>query len=120
MGHKNFEELKGLTFTSVRQIDSETIEFKGERTFRLTHFQGCCENVYIESIVGELSDLEGEEILVAEEVSSTDGPNLHNDESFTWTFYKLATRNGYVDIRFYGSSNGYYGESADLYELEGD
>ena len=33
------------------------------------------------------------------------------NESGTWTFFKLASLKGYVDICFYG----YYGESVDLY-----
>ena len=52
---------------------------------------------------------------MAEESTSNDDSA---EESGTWTFYKLATRKGYVDIRFYGSSNGYYGESAILIELD--
>jgi len=84
----------------------------GKARYKLTHLQNCCENVHIESIVGDLTDLENSPILVSEE-SSSDAP-----ESGTWTFYKLAARKGYVDIRFYGSSNGYYSESADLIELD--
>jgi hypothetical protein len=106
--HVSFSDLLGKTFTSVVEDgDSMTLTTAGVR-YDLVHEQDCCESVYIESIVGELSDLVGEPILMAEE-SSQDDPNA--SERGMWTFYKLATRLGYVDIRWYGSSNGYYGVS---------
>ncbi len=113
---ENFTDLVGKTLTNVENIDDEKIVFtldSGEK-YKLFHYQDCCENVYVESIVGDLSDLVGLPILVAEEVSNSDpqpGQDVPKYDSFTWTFYKLATRKGYVDIRWYGTSNGYYSES---------
>lgn len=60
-------------------------------------------------------------LAMAEEVSSTSGPEGWQadeyEDSYTWTFYKLATVKGYVTIRWYGSSNGYYSESVDFEQM---
>jgi ankyrin repeat protein len=66
-------------------------------------------DINIEDINGDIEDLIGVPLLVAEEVTSTNPSAL---ESGTWTFYKFATIKGYVDIRWYGTSNGYYCENA--------
>lgn len=117
----NVSCLIGITLASVTQ-EGDDIVFKTSdgRTFALTHRQDCCESVYVESIVGDLGDLAGEPIFVAEEVTSYENPQDYKpdgcQDSFTWTFYKFATRKGYVDIRFYGESNGYYSEGVDFEE----
>lgn len=115
----------GRTMRSVTaDDDSVTFVRTDGRTFRLYHHQDCCESVYVESIVGDLSDLVGSPVMTAEESTSTsdDGspaepPADSSDSSYTWTFYKFATIKGYVDIRFYGASNGYYSESVDFGEV---
>ena len=115
-----FNELKGKVLTSV-VVNEYNDEMKFVTTdgevYTLYHAQDCCESVEIESIVGDLADLVGEEILMAEEAQNLfdlikSAGEVEEDEygSHTWTFYKLATRKGYVDIRWYGSSNGYYSE----------
>jgi hypothetical protein len=104
----------GQVFSSVIKSGDDELHFlKPDGSgYRFWHYQDCCECVYIESIVGDLSDLEGEPLLRAEE--STADARDDVSESGTWTFYKFATRKGYVDVRFLGSSNGYYSESVDV------
>jgi len=116
----NVSELIGKTMASVEQIGSDELRFTttdGE-SYRLYHSQDCCEGVDIESIAGDLSDLVGSPILLAEESTSDTNPEgitpPEYQDSFTWTFYKFATIKGYVDVRWYGESNGYYSESVDF------
>lgn len=109
----SFSSLLGLTFASVATVDDKIVFTHADgRVFTLEHMQDCCEHVYIESIVGDLPDLVNSEILRADEETQDD---TSDPELAMWTFYKLATCKGYVDIRFYGSSNGYYGVGVDLY-----
>ena len=77
--------------------------------FVLTHIQDCSEDVKIESIDGELDDLIGAPLLMAEETVKVGGE--------TWTFYKFATVKGYVTVRFLGWSNGYYSERVNWFYL---
>ena len=84
------------------------------------HWQDCCESVTIEDVVGDLADLVGEPILIAEEATSDENPDGVETDIWgtcTWTFYKFATRKGSVTIRWYGESNGYYSESVDFEEV---
>ncbi len=109
-----FENLLGQTLVEI-DVSSDSILFIAEngQSYSLYHEQNCCEEVSIEDVVGDFKDLLGEPLLVAEEVSNADS---HPDIDGTWTFYKLATIKGYVDIRWLGTSNGYYSEAVDFAE----
>ena len=115
-----FADLQGKTLKRAAQIGEDRIEFETDdgKTFALFHSQDCCESVVVESVTGDLADLVGSPILLAEEAESKDDPpgykHEYKAESQTWTFYKLRTIKGSVDIRWYGSSNGYYSESVDF------
>jgi hypothetical protein len=113
-------EAVGKTFDGVHyDKDAESIVFTlGKEVYHLTHEDECCEEVYVEDICGDLADLVGSPILLAEEVYNEPIPEEFNEsdyESCTWTFYKFSTIKGSVTIRFFGSSNGCYGESAEFY-----
>ena len=117
---KGMALMLGKTFVKVTgSDDSDEMLFEtaqGER-FMFAHQQDCCETVSINDIVGDLQDLVGEPLLVAEEVQGETPVDFDemDHESVTWTFYKFATRKGYVDVRWLGESNGYYSESVDLF-----
>lgn len=112
----NITDLLGKTIIDITNDCDEEIIFKTKdgKTFKMYHEQDCCEYVRIEEIIGNLADLINSQILMAEEVSQKDE---NASGSGTWTFYKLASIQGYVTIRWYGSSNGYYSESVNFVEI---
>jgi len=131
-GSNDLSVLLGKTLTSIEAIryggrasnNKDIIELLftcDDRTiYKMYHNQDCCEWVSIEDICGELDDLIGAPILMAEEIVNE--PNVNPEgvpipkyqDCFTWTFYKFATIKGYVTIRWYGASNGYYSESVNF------
>jgi len=132
-----FNDMLGVTFTEVNQYDDDEIVFKtaeGEK-WRMYHAQDCCECVSIEDVCGDLQDLVGHPLVQAESVTSTtendipdeervwltlkDELNNDFDEDQLWTFYKFATIKGSVNIRWYGTSNGYYSVHVSLDKIEG-
>lgn len=116
-----FEDLKGKVLKNIRVWDEQEIYFYCDdgSVYKLYHYQSCCESVYVEDIIGDLDNLIGEPIVMAEEINNIDMGRLDEyDESYTWTFYKLATVKGYVTIRWYGTSNGYYSEEVEFVKLD--
>lgn len=119
---KDFNILLGKTLVKCCQgghDDNDAILFTTDtgKEYALGHQQDCCEHVYIEDVVGELQDLVGSPLLEASEDSSCGEGEGGYGDSYTWTYYKLGTIKSHVNIRFYGSSNGYYSESVYLYHI---
>ena len=116
-------EILGKTLVTITRGDDE-INFvcSDGKVYKMWHEPDCCERVEIEDICGELENLIGYPLLMAEEATSDENPKGITPEyqdSLTWTFYKFATINGYVTIRWHGESNGCYSESVTFEEIEG-
>lgn len=137
-------ELSELVLKTLKEVTSDGSEVvftcdNGD-VYKLYHAQDCCESVSVDDITGDLQDLVGSPILKAEEVSNepfenefdgkftrkneygsfVDSEGNYAPDSYTWTFYKFATAKGYVDIRFFGESNGYYSESVTFIKVGED
>lgn len=120
-----FDSLVGEVLTEIRGMTafSEEIYFITEsgKSFKMYHYQDCCEYVALNDITGNVSDLIGMPILRASvETNTTDTFGVFNTrdpDSFTWTFYTLATIKGYVTLRWLGESNGYYSESVSFSDV---
>lgn len=125
-----FSKLKGEVIEDIliSEDDNEIIiivEGYGQYIlYRMEHDQDCCEHVYIKDIVGDLNDIIGEKILLSEKISREisdeeikDMFENGGDDSQMWTFYKLATINGYVTICWAGFSNGYYSVDVGFYPI---
>lgn len=122
-----YEELIGKIFSSVYACNFLTLFSEAENDtlildnaankYKFYHDQSCCEDVYIEDIVGNLDDLVGSPITMAECVTnSPTTKKTGGDEQ--WSFLKLATVKGYVTVRWYGESNGDYSTEVDFREVK--
>lgn len=118
-----FEDFNNILNKTLFKIENNNDVIRFYSTdgyiYTMEHEQDCCEYVAIDDINGDLNDLIGSPILTAY-ASVHDGTDTsltqnlidisNGCDSSTWTFYKFATIKGYVDIRWFGTSNGYYSE----------
>lgn len=123
----DFSILQGKTITNIVGMENgskEVVIYTSDgMVYLMIHEQECCEGVYLYDVCGDVEDLKGCTILLAECVSNhgEDPEDVlieYKDDSFTWTFYKLSTMRGDITLRWYGESNGYYSESVDFYEFK--
>lgn len=102
------EEVSGL------KVGEDSIRIKFENGhLDMYHSQTCCESVEIEDINGDTNLVGATFYEIIEKQCDREALNRY-DDSYTWTFYTIRTSNGYLDIRWYGTSNGYYSEEVDL------
>ena len=80
----------------------------------LYHDQDCCESVWLEAVVGEVKDLLGSPLLVAEERTQYYDASPDSYGDLEYTFYEFATVKGSLNLCWRGESNGYYSTSVDI------
>lgn len=110
-------DLLGKTTVSVEGgkigDDELKIVFDDGTTLLLYHEQDCCEDVSINDIEGDWGDIIGSPLtFISEEINRNE--EINDYETSTWTFYKFGTVKGWVDLRWVGTSNGYYSETVDI------
>lgn len=108
--YTKFDKMIGKVMRGVDRTHDQLV-FHSEDGWKFTfkHHQDCCESVWIEDVCGDLEDLVGSKMIIAEE-----SDNRREDRSYevvTWTFYRFATAKGSVTVRWCGTSNGYYSTS---------
>jgi hypothetical protein len=111
---EDLEKIIGATILEVTgcERESKCVTFLTDRgTLRLLHRQNCCERVYLEDANGDISDLIGGVVSVAEERSNQEGER--GEYRTKYTFYTIRTTKGDLDLRWIGRDNGYYGVSVD-------
>jgi hypothetical protein len=107
---KTLGDLVGRVPISVGANEDDTVfELVCKDGWKLTlcHDRDCCEDVYLEDVVGSVEDLLDTPVLEASERSN----ETHDREAMSltrWTFYHLVTAKGSVTLRWCGESNGYY------------
>lgn len=116
MRYPEFADLVGRKVLKAEGVvgdDAIIFTLENGVSVKLWHEQNCCACVEVSDICGDLSDLEGQVILQAEEVSHDANSDERTDYSGTWTFYKISSVKGSVTLSWLGESNGYYNESVD-------
>lgn len=110
----DYEQLIGKTPVKIDQTDEEiTFTFDDGTIAYWFHSQDCCESVVVDDVNGDWNDLIGVPLLVAEEREGDTGES-GCFESYTYTFYTFRSIHGSVDVKWLGTSKGYYSESVDF------
>ena len=116
MNHIDFFTLKGKIITEIlRPNDFSIIKTSDGSGYYFHHIQDCCESVNHYITIGDINNIIGFPITLAE---SDNKEPIKCDLSYggTWSSFYLETEKGKVEWYFIGTSNGYYGETVELYK----
>lgn len=116
------ENIVGKTVASIDIVDSNyddmvLFKFTDGSYATMQHYQSCCESVNLEEYSQEeLKELVGQTILSAREDSKDDESDTYGSSG--WTFYNIQGNRSFANLRWFGSSNGYYsiGVTVEVYD----
>jgi hypothetical protein len=103
-------EIKGM----VQDSDEIIFTLKNGDKWKMYHEHYCCERVWLEDINGTIENILNSPILRFDEKIQDD---KNAPECGTFTFYTIATKKGYLDLRWHGESNGNYSESVNFQKI---
>lgn len=110
-----FEDLLGKTLTRIEYSGLYELHLYTENEhYMMTHFNDCCESVYLEDVAGDFEDLLNYPLLMAEEASNIEEMCNPDDRYDKWTFYKLATVKGYVTLKWDIDLDSWYSKDVSL------
>jgi hypothetical protein len=105
--YKTIKFIKGLE----EESDEVLFYCNDGSIYKMYHEQDCCECVSIDDVSGNVDDIIGSKILQADVYTKDmEDEREDADSSVTYTFYNFATINGYVQVKWFGTSNEYYSE----------
>lgn len=119
MTNENLQKLVGKTIVELNcEKGRDFVAAKTDCGLLFEFYNDDYGSVHLEDITGDIDDLIGTPIIMVEEVTNreeiSDTSVVYNDDTHTWTFYRLESRKGLVVLRFFGTSNGYYSESVTI------
>lgn len=119
----NFEtSMVGKVFSKIemdRHQEFIIFSFEDGSVFKMGHNQECCEKVYLEDIVGDITKMIGQTVISASHTSDGD----LSDDGVTVIEYNFYTIQGNLDsitLRWYGETNSCYSINATLYRLRNE
>lgn len=117
----SFDSLVGKTIQKIEILNHNgTVRITtDDGEYLMEHDQDCCECVEVQDADSyDFESVCGTPVLLAEETTLDAIPGRPDKgevyDSGTWTFYKIETVKGSLNIRWLGESNGYYSERVDF------
>lgn len=106
------QTITGVDISTYDNNDAVILYFENGHYPAIYHDEECCESVELIDEDNDnhqsLRDLVGAKLLNFDVTSNK--PETTEYESETWTFYNLVTTKDIVQLRWFGTSNGYYSE----------